>query len=70
VVEPIVLAAELDLEEFAITRAGRRFVVRVTVDGDSGVGHDELSDISRDLAALDAAEEAGGEFAADSYALG
>lgn len=69
-VEPVVVEAGFDLEGFAIARAGRRFVVRVTVDGDSGVGHDELSDVSRAISAtLDEAEQAGGEFGAESYTL-
>src|SRR5215467_6068512 len=36
-VEPVVSAAGLDLEDLGVSRAGRRHVVRVTVDGDSGV---------------------------------
>ena len=48
----------LDLEDLSVTRAGRRYVVRVTVDGDGGIGHDELSDVSREIsAALDEAEQ-------------
>jgi len=70
IVEPVVRSADLDLEDFAVTRAGRRFVVRVTVDGEAGIGHDELTDASREIsAALDAAEASGGEFAADAYTL-
>ncbi len=70
VIEPLVAAASLDLENLAVTRAGRRHVVRVTVDGDGGVGHNELSDIARDISVgLDAAEESGGELTANSYTL-
>ena len=70
VIEPIVDAASLDLENLAVTRAGRRYVVRVTVDGDGGVGHNELSDVARDISVgLDAAEESGVELTADSYTL-
>ena len=52
IVEPVVRSADLDLEDFAVTRAGRRFVVRVTVDGEAWIGHAELTD-----------EEIGEEFA-------
>src|SRR5262245_37473385 len=70
VIEPIVVAAGLDLDGLTLSRAGRRNVVRVTVDGDAGVGHDVLSELSRDLsAALDAAEEAGASFGTDPYIL-
>jgi ribosome maturation factor RimP len=57
IVEPIVVAAGLDLEDLDVTRAGRRHVLRIVVDGDGGVGHDELSDVSRRVStALDEAE--------------
>ena len=57
-VEPLIRAAGLDLEELTVTRAGRRYVVRITVDGDGGINHDELSDVSRTIsAALDEAEQ-------------
>jgi ribosome maturation factor RimP len=68
--DPVVDEVGLDLEELAVTRAGRRFVVRVTVDGDGGVTHDDLSDVARGLsAAFDAAEETGGEITSDAYTL-
>ena len=70
IVEPIVRAASLDLEDLAVVRAGHRFVVRVIVDGDGGVDHDELGDVSRDISnALDDAEETGGELTPASYTL-
>jgi ribosome maturation factor RimP len=68
--EPVVADVGLDLEELAVTRAGRRFVVRVTVDGDGGVTHDDLTDVARGLsAAFDAAEESGGEITSAAYTL-
>ena len=36
VVEPVVVAAGYDLEDLTVSRAGRRHVVRVVVDGDTG----------------------------------
>jgi ribosome maturation factor RimP len=64
-VEPVVSAAGLDLEDLGVSRAGRRHVVRITVDGEDGVG-----DVSHRLStALDEAETAGGELPLDSYTL-
>jgi ribosome maturation factor RimP len=69
-VEPIVTAEELDLEELSVARAGRRYVVRITVDGESGVGHNELSDVSREISAgLDEAERTSGPLTPDAYTL-
>jgi ribosome maturation factor RimP len=40
------------------------------VDGEHGIGHDELSDVSRDISdALDRAEQRGGELTPGSYLL-
>jgi ribosome maturation factor RimP len=45
-------------------------VVRVTVDADGGVGHDDLSDVSRAVSvALDEAEERAGQLTPGSYTL-
>jgi ribosome maturation factor RimP len=70
VVEPIIVAEQLDLDDLSVTRAGRRYVVRITVDGDAGVGHNELTDVSRAISAgLDEAEETGGPLTPDAYTL-
>ena len=37
VIEPVVAGAGYDLEDLTVTRAGRRHLVRVIVDGDGGV---------------------------------
>jgi ribosome maturation factor RimP len=69
-VEPVVTDEGLDLEEVSVSRAGRRYLVRVTVDSESGVGHDELSDVSRAISAtLDAAEQATGDLTPGAYTL-
>jgi ribosome maturation factor RimP len=69
-VEPVVAAAGYDLEDLAVARLGRDFVVRVVIDGDRGVSLDDIADVSRALsAALDAAEEAGQQISADTYTL-
>ncbi|GAA4948240.1 ribosome maturation factor RimP [Actinoplanes utahensis] len=70
VVEPVVTKAGYDLEDLHLSRAGRRFVVRVLVDTDGGVGLDDVAAISREISeALDTAEEAGGELLAGEYQL-
>lgn len=70
IIEPAVASAGLDLDALTVTPAGRRLVVRVTVDADDGVSHDELTEVSREISArLDAAEEAGGDLTPDSYTL-
>ncbi|GAA2671161.1 ribosome maturation factor RimP [Actinoplanes palleronii] len=69
-VEPVVTAAGYDLEDLTLTRAGRRFVVRVLVDTDGGVGLDDVAIVSREISAvLDAADESGGELLAGEYQL-
>jgi ribosome maturation factor RimP len=69
-VEPVVAREGLDLEDLSISRAGRRYLVRVTVDADGGIGHDELSEVSRAVSsALDEAEERSGELTPGSYTL-
>jgi ribosome maturation factor RimP len=70
VIEPVVEAAGYDLEEVGLCRAGRRYVVRVLVDTDGGINLDGVAVVSRDIsAALDAAEESGGEVLPGEYQL-
>ncbi|MCX4473850.1 Ribosome maturation factor RimP [Micromonospora sp. MW-13] len=70
VVEPVVNEAGYDLEDISVSRAGRRHVVRVIVDADGGISLDAVADVSRAVsAALDAAEEAGGDILAGEYQL-
>ncbi len=55
--EPVVAAAGLDLEDLVVTPAGRRRVVRVVVDQDGGVSLDAVAAVSQALSdALDAPE--------------
>ena len=62
VVDQVVTGMAYDLEELTVSRAGRRYVVRVMVDGDGGVGLDDIAEVSRAVsAALDEAEATGGE---------
>jgi ribosome maturation factor RimP len=70
VVAPVVAAAGYDLEELTVSRAGRRYLVRLIVDTDGGVSLDAIAEISRAVsAALDGAEAAGGELVAGEYQL-
>ncbi|NES28435.1 ribosome maturation factor RimP [Micromonospora terminaliae] len=70
VIEPVVTAAGYDLEDLSVSRAGRRHVVRVIVDADGGINLDAVADVSRAVsAALDAAEETGGDIVAGEYQL-
>jgi ribosome maturation factor RimP len=55
VLEPLIRQAGMDLESVRVGMAGRRRLLRVIVDSDSGVGLDEIADISRAVSArLDA----------------
>jgi ribosome maturation factor RimP len=53
--EPIVAGAGYDLEDVTVTSAGRRSLVRVTVDADGGIDLDAVATVSRLVSdALDA----------------
>jgi ribosome maturation factor RimP len=70
VIEPVLRDAGYDLEELTVSRAGRRHVVRVIIDGDGGVSLDAVADASRAVsAALDKAEESDGDLIAGEYQL-
>jgi ribosome maturation factor RimP len=70
VIQPVVAAAGYDLEEVSLSRAGRRHVVRVLVDADGGITLDDVAVVSREIsAALDAADESGGEVLPGEYQL-
>jgi ribosome maturation factor RimP len=70
IIEPVVVEAGYDVEGLSVSRAGRRHLVRLTVDGDGGVSLDAVAAVSRQVsAALDAAEAAAGEIVAGEYEL-
>jgi ribosome maturation factor RimP len=70
VIEPVVTAAGYDLDGLSLSRAGRRHLVRLTVDRDGGVNLDAVADVSRLVsAALDAAEADGEVLFAGEYEL-
>jgi len=69
-VEPVVAAAGYDLEDLAVARLGRDFVLRVVIDGDGDLSLDDIAEVSRAVsAALDEAEAAGQQISADAYTL-
>ncbi|WP_049573851.1 ribosome maturation factor RimP [Nonomuraea sp. SBT364] len=52
--EPVVAAEGLDLEDVTVTQAGKRKLLRVIVDRDGGVSLDDVADVSQAVsAALD-----------------
>ena len=57
---PVVTAAGFDLEDVAVTAAGRRNVIRVVVDRDGGIDLDAVAEVSRVVSdALDGTDVAG-----------
>jgi ribosome maturation factor RimP len=61
---PVVSAAGYDLEDVSVTSAGRRSLVRVSVDADGGIDLDAVADVSRVVSeALDADADGGTAFA-------
>ena len=70
VIEPVVIAAGYDLDGLSLSRAGRRHLVRLTVDRDGGVNLDAVAEVSRLVsAALDAAETGGETLFVGEYEL-
>jgi ribosome maturation factor RimP len=64
VLAPVVAAAGYDLEDVTVTRAGRRSLVRVSVDRDGGIDLDAVAEVSRVVSdAMDADAPGGPEFA-------
>ncbi|GHE28236.1 ribosome maturation factor RimP [Streptosporangium violaceochromogenes] len=64
--EPVVGAEGLDLEDVTVTPAGRRRLLRVVVDRDGGVSLDDVAEVSH---AVSAALDAGDAMGATPYVL-
>ncbi|KIF77033.1 ribosome maturation protein RimP [Streptomyces sp. 150FB] len=64
--EPLVAAKDLDLEEIEVSRAGRRRVLRIVVDSEDGVDLDECAEVSRAISEKLDESDAMGE---DEYQL-
>ncbi|AZS74431.1 ribosome maturation factor RimP [Streptomyces lydicus] len=59
--EPLIAARDLDLEEIEVTPAGKRRVLRIVVDSDEGVQLDECAALSREASeVLDESDVMGG----------
>jgi ribosome maturation factor RimP len=59
--EPLVAARDLDLEEIEVTPAGKRRVLRIIVDSDEGVQLDACAELSRAVSeTLDESDAMGG----------
>ncbi|MFC4336743.1 ribosome maturation factor RimP [Salininema proteolyticum] len=70
IVEPAVEEAGYDLEDLEAKKAGRRILLRVVIDGDGGVGLDDIAEVSRKVGkVLEGAETTGGLFAEAPYTL-
>ena len=61
---PVITAAGYDLDDLSVTAAGRRSLIRVSVDGDNGIDLDAVATISRTISdVLDDDTGAGAAFA-------
>jgi ribosome maturation factor RimP len=70
VVEQAVTGEGYEVDSLSVKPVGRRHLVRVTIDGDGGLGLDVIADVSRAIsAALDAAEETGKQLIDGEYQL-
>ncbi|MFD9301101.1 ribosome maturation factor RimP [Streptomyces sp. NPDC060048] len=64
--EPLVAAKGLDLEEIEMSKAGKRRMLRIIVDSDEGVELDACAELSREVSDLMDETDAMGE---DEYVL-
>ncbi|MFD8984104.1 ribosome maturation factor RimP [Streptomyces sp. NPDC059564] len=64
--EPLVAAKGLDLEEIELSKAGKRRMLRIVVDSDEGVELDVCAELSREVSDLLDASDVMGE---DEYVL-
>ncbi len=70
VVQPAVIQTGYELEELGVKAVGRRYQVKVVIDGDGGLGLDAIAEVSRAISrALDDAEESGRELFPGEYQL-
>jgi ribosome maturation factor RimP len=66
---PVVSASGYDLEDISVIAAGRRSLIRVTVDGETGIDLDGVADVSRALSQVLDADAVGGAAFAGPYVL-
>jgi ribosome maturation factor RimP len=60
---PVITSQGYDLEDLSVTAAGRRSLIRVTVDGDGGIDLDAVAEVSRAVSEALDADSAGAAFA-------
>lgn len=66
---PLVHGAGYDLEDIAVSAAGRRSVVRVTVDADGGIDLDAVAEVSRIISAAVDADTTADQLLRGAYVL-
>src|SRR6476646_3577623 len=66
---PVVTDAGYDLEDVTVSAAGRRSLVRVTVDADGGIDLDAVATVSRIVSDAMDADAASSAVLAGSYVL-
>lgn len=49
---PVLIAAGVDLEDVAVTKAGRTSILHIVIDADGGVDLDTIAAVSRDISAV------------------
>ena len=70
VVQAAVLETGYELEDLGVKAVGRRYQVRIVIDGDGSLGLDAIAEVSRAISrALDDAEESGRELFPGEYQL-
>jgi ribosome maturation factor RimP len=70
IIEPVVTDSGYYLEDLRLSRVGRRYIVRLTVDRDAGLDLDAVATLSgRVSTALDSAEQREGEVLPGEYEL-
>lgn len=69
VLGPVVSALGFDLEDVSVTAAGRRSLIRITVDGDDGIDLDGVADVSRAISEALDDDSAGDAAFAGPYVL-
>jgi ribosome maturation factor RimP len=62
-ISPVITAAGYDLDDLSVTAAGRRSIIRVSVDGDHGIDLDAVATISRTISEVLDDDSDGASFA-------
>lgn len=68
-ISPVITAAGYDLDDLSVTAAGRRSLIRVSVDGDHGIDLDAVATISRRISEVLDDDDGSGPGFAGPYVL-